>query len=369
MNLITRFKSGLMLAAASAGMFVSVQVAQAAGTITIEQKSIMPILGEWSFYKLGNPLYPYSKEEVGTKTITESNRYVIQVKEPGGALTTISLYEEGEDTISVAGDRMTVDLDKDKDYRILISYRYDGMIAVESEPSGAPFVLVSPYDITYSGVTPATFKNLPPKYFKAQYLDIEGCITPKPQERATEREVQFFGRYNCAPVKPVKPEPNIPEETRGGVNLTLSAKQSEVFAGEDAVITLSVRNLSKRTQHDHTVSMEFDPSLMQIVKTLPGYGTVDGDMAIWIIPDLFAGRTWTVEFPVLVKENVPEGTTMALSARVSGPEVDIENSRNVTDTIRVGVAIMPATGGQFALLFLALSSLLALVAVRRMKLQ
>jgi len=369
MNLITRFKTGLMLALTSAGMFASVQVAQAAGTVTIEQKSIIPVMGKWSFFKLGHTTYPYSKDEVKTVPFTDSTSYVVNVEAPSGAATTISLYQTGEDTVSVTGTRLTAELDTANDYRVVISYRYEGAISVESEPSGAPFVLISPYDVSYSGVTPATFQNLPPRYFKAQFRDIEGCITPKPQERPTEKEIRFFGRYDCNYVKPVKKAPKAVEDTRGSVNILMSARQTEVLAGQNAFITVSVRNLSKRTQHDSTVTMQFDPSAMQIIRTLPNGGTVEGDLAIWSIPELFAGRTWTAQFPILVKDNVPSGTQMTLSSRVSGPEVYADTSKNLTSQIRVGVAVMPATGGHFALLFLALTALIAMFAVRRTKLQ
>ena len=369
MNLITRFKTGLVLALSSATIFATVQAAQAAGTVTIEQKSIIPIMGEWSFFKIGHTTYPYNKDEVKTITFTDKASYVIDVEAPNGAYTTINLYQTGEDTISVSDTRMIMELDTINDYRVVITYRYEGAISVESEPSGAPFVLVSPYDVSFSGITPATFQNLPPRYFKAQFRDIEGCITPKPQERSTEKEVQFFGRYDCNPVKNVEPEPVVTEDTRGSVNLSMSARQTEVLAGESAFITVSVRNLSKRTQHDVSVTMQFDPSAMQIVRTLPENGTVEGDLAIWNIPEIFAGRTWTAEFPILIKNNVPVGTQMTLNSRVSGPEVYAETSRNLTSAVTVGVAVMPATGGHFALLFLALTALTAMFAVRRTKLQ
>lgn len=251
--------------------------------------------------------------------------------------------------------------------------RAANLVTVNTDPDGIAFDLIGPANTVYPGVSPGAFKDLPTGEYRVQFGYVEGCATPKPQLRDIfpGANVHFIGRYLCGTLKPPTPEPPVSlEGLPGHVSMWLKAHQTEIMPGGTAVFTLGIRNHSKTTQHDLVASFEFDQMYMNIREELPGNGTVQGDTALWHIPELFAGQTWTVHIPVHVLESLREGTTVRSTGRVAGDEIDRSISLNLSDTATVGSPILPPTGTHVAIsLFLLVSTLLlasATLATRRL---
>ena len=156
----------------------------------------------------------------------------------------------------------------------------------------------------------------------------------------------------------------------GMASLKLSPHQMEVLPGGEVRYTIAVHNLSKTTQRDFTVSFEYDASKMSITETLPYGGVWGGNgVALWNIPVLYAGQTWSVSFPVNLDEAISQGQRLYVSSRVSSPDLVADAADQLSTRVMVGTPVLPATGSRFELFFLLLSTLcaftLALLNVRR----
>lgn len=238
-------------------------------------------------------------------------------------------------------------------------------VTIDSEPRGVPFTLEGLNHTHYrDGVTPVSFDDLPNVQLIVHYGDTEGCVTPKPQTRFNTQllPIHFFGRYDCDPKEPTPaPTPVVPvDEFYGKAAIKLTPHQMEVVPGGSIRYSLSVHNLSKTTQQDLTVSVQFDPSQMNIKDNLPYGGKIDGNgLVVWDVPVLFAGQTWQVSFPVEVLSSVADGQRLYVSSRVSSPDLIADSSDSLSTKVMVGTPIMPPTGMRFDVLFALMVMLLA----------
>ena len=95
---------------------------------------------------------------------------------------------------------------------------------------------------------------------------------------------------------------------------------------------------------------------MRIADILPNKGTLVNDhTAAWEVPAIYAERTWSVSFLAYTLPEVKTGTTANATARVSGALISVANS-TLSDTVTVGIAVLPATGKTLDMLFLLLST-------------
>ena len=158
------------------------------------------------------------------------------------------------------------------------------------------------------------------------------------------------------------------DERAGKVTIGLIANQHEVMPGGAVLYTIEVRNHDKRTQDNVSVSFQFDPTTMKIADVLPRNGTMANDRtAAWEIDAIYANHTWSTSFLVSMLPEVKSGTTTDATVRVSGPQIQIANSV-LSDTLTVGAAVFPPTGGRFDILFLCISMLgAALIAMYTIK--
>lgn len=158
------------------------------------------------------------------------------------------------------------------------------------------------------------------------------------------------------------------EDTTGKVTIAVEPSQQETLPGENITFTIDVRNFDRHTQHDLDVSFLFDHESLSVIETLPQSGTFAREgIALWHIDELFAGQTWSVQFPVHVENTINTGHSTEVITRVSGSEVNIENS-TITDAVTIGAAVLPPTGGRTDLLasiVLMGGTLLLLIAQRR----
>lgn len=355
---------------ALAGMLAAVQVMAASGSITIMQRSTVDTLGKWSLTTpTGSVIMSQAGETQKTIGQVQDGLYLVKVTPPEGAKVTITVYEGGVQKTSMKSTSLQAKLSAGNDYRFDIDYSFESIVRVDSVPSGMPFELVGPpKSPMFRGVTPAVFYEVPPVYYTAQYADADGCIAPKPQKREVQanQEIEFLGIFTCESDKVVMQEPEVIAEVAsthglpGQVTVSLSPHQRETIPGSSITYTLTVTNHDKTTSHNLDASFQFDPTKMRIVEALPKNGTVDGNIAMWSIPRIYAGQSWSVTFPVQVLESVGEGEKIGATARISGEDIVTSVSQIKSDTT-VGTAVLPATGERFDLLFAVFSAVAALV--------
>ena len=349
--------------------------AEAAGTITIEQKSQIEQYGGWRLTTPKGTIVNQKKERVMSVS-AEQGQYLLNVEPPEGAWTTIRFYDGNALLNTTEGTQVSFLFSGNGTLRAEISFVYEGVIIVESVPSGAHFELKGPQGVRQAGTTPATFTNIPPFYFTVSYSPTVGCLQPKPQSRTLRPNstLRFHADYTCADeIKTVTntlpPENGVPASTattpatarmleelsHANVQLFHSINQEETVAGSTVYVTLGVRNVSKSTIRSITLSEQFDAATLSLPEALQGGGIVRGNTAIWEIPQILAGQSFSVMFPVRMSEDVREGTEATLIARVSGDDVHAPQGELLTKRVSAGIVSLPATGGAVERIFILLS--------------
>ena len=360
-----------MLTACAALMCTMQMNSAEAATLTVDQISNSAnTVGVWHLVTPnGHNISNHAKTQSRSTQITEAGQYLLRITPPKGAVTFITMLSATELPKRTTGTELRTHLDPSQDYRIIIRYDYKNTVKVNSNPQNAPFELRGPNrEISYSGVTPASFSDLPPYVYTLHYKPIVGCVEPKPQKRqvSARQNLAFNAQYMCdlPQMQFVEPTARTNDELNGKVSVLLTTNQSETIAGNAVKYTLSVRNHSKRTQHNLSASFQFDPSTMEIRSALPMNGSVYGsNTARWTIPTIYAGQTWKVEFPVHILNSVDEGTKIPASARVSGAEIDPKMTYNLQSNVLVGTAVLPSTGWNTSTIFLIASFMLALLSL------
>ena len=306
----------------------------------------------------------------------EQGQYLLNIEPPEGAQSTIRFYDGDVLLNTTEGTQVSFLFGGNGTLRAEISYVYKGVILVESTPSGASFELKGPQGIRQTGTTPATFTNIPPFYFTVSYSPLPNCLQPKPQSRTLRPNttLRFHADFTCIDeVKTVMntlpPENGVPtssamtpatarmleEQSHANVQLFHSINQEETVAGSTVYVTLGVRNVSKSTIRNITLSEQFDTAILSLPEALQGGGIVRGNTAIWEIPQILAGQSFSVMFPVRMSEDVKEGTEATLTARVSGDDVHAPQGELLTKRVSAGIVPLPATGGAVERIFILLS--------------
>lgn len=372
MNPITR--SFLISAAALGAMFTAVPAF--AASMTIEQRSDVGVYGSWTITPpTGNLIRSNSREQRRTMSNLEEGMYTLRITAPQGATTTIRLLENGTIRESVTGNLLTFSLAAASTVTVQVAYTYQGVITVESIPAGAPFELSAHNGIRYTGVTPATFRELPPAYYSANFGLRRGCTLPRPIKRdlGANEEVVFLAEYRCGSSSSSPSSSSSSalstsssSSVRTSARVVHTIQQSEVLPGGLLRVTVGIVNTGRSTLRNLTLSEQFDASLIAI-ETLPAGALQQGNYIIWTIPSIYAGQRWSEEFVIRISAKAKPGTT-SLTARLAGDALDGTPQDQLASTVTVGVATLPATGGAFDVL-LAFLGLLApapvLMALRR----
>jgi len=151
------------------------------------------------------------------------------------------------------------------------------------------------------------------------------------------------------------------EQSRANVQLFHSINQTETVAGSTVYVTLGVRNVSKTTLNNVILSEQFDLTKLSLPGALPGGGINRGNTAIWEIPQILAGQSFSVQFPVKTSAEMQEGEQVALTARIAGSDVHAPSGELLTKVVRVGIVPLPATGKTIELMFLLLIGALSAI--------
>jgi len=357
-NVWTRY---LSLIGIFCGLIVATQVHAVGGMMTIQQISNTQQLGKWVLTTPENKMYADHRGEYVQKIEpVVGGTYSLSVDAPRKAKTSIEVYRSNKEIIrSVEGTRLAFTVPEGEAVRVVITYRFSGTIVVESEPSGQPFLLQGSNTITYTGETPALFQNVPPLYYSVQYSHKEGCRSPRKQSRMLDpnESLTFYGVYQCEPALTIgdtepEPEPEIEEPRK--LSLSLTANQAEVLPDGTVHYTLTVRNVSRGTLNDLSVSVQFDPEQGNILRVRNG-GSIQGNIVAWDISEIYAGRQWTTQFAMSVNDDLKMGEQIALNTRVSSPGLVEEGVTDKQLTTSVGVVLLPQTGWKVDVLLAALT--------------
>jgi hypothetical protein len=301
--------------------------------------------------------------------------YTLRVTSPQGATTTIRLIENGAIRESVTDELLTFSLAAASTVTVQVAYTYQGMITVESIPTGEHFELSAGNGIRFTGTTPATYRELPPAYYSVNFGLRAGCTLPRPIKRdlGANEQVVFLGEYRCTSSSaPSSSSPSSALSASSSTSLRSSARvvhaiqQNEVLPGGSVRVTIGIVNSGRSTLRNLTLSEQFDASIISI-ETLPTGAVQQGNYLVWTIPSIYAGQRWSEEFVVRVSAKAKPGTT-SLTARIAGDTLDGTPQDQLADTATVGIATLPATGGAFDVLLAFLGLLLpapALLALRR----
>jgi hypothetical protein len=252
-----------------------------------------------------------------------------------------------------------------------------GRIFVDSTPQGVEFTIYDRQGERYTGNTPDMLRMMPPSEYTIIYERNDECISPKPQKRALNEDgvIEFLGVYDCDIPKMQMPDP-VPQENEvrhiRQVRLWHTLHQTEALAGGKVRVTVGVKNITKSTLEDVTVSEQFDPTKILLDIPLPKGGTVRNGLATWNIPQIYAGQSWNVTFIAGINENITAGETVSLTARIGGGNDYLQATPGTSDlsnTVSMGIATIPQAGEGFDVLFILMTLIGAYVfyAIQRRK--
>ncbi|PIR53444.1 hypothetical protein COU76_01355 [Candidatus Peregrinibacteria bacterium CG10_big_fil_rev_8_21_14_0_10_49_10] len=351
----------------------------AAGTITIDQTSQIEEYGSW-LLRTPTGVVESRKNEQSRSVDAQNGTYLLTVQPPDGASTTIRFYDGSTLLNTTEGTQVSFTYNGNGTLRAEISFRYEGIIVVESTPSGASFELRGPQGTRRTGVTPATFTRIPPFYFTVTFTAPLGCQQPKPQSRTLRPNAKlvFHTDFIClGDIKTVQNTPSqengVPqrtvstpseiriaeEQSRPNVQLSLLLNQEETVPGGTVYVTLGVRNVSKTTLHHVILSQQFDADDVILPDVLPEGGTYTDNTAVWQIPNILAGQSFTLHIPVHIQKTVPSGATVNLTARVSGENVHAPLGELLSKKAEIAVVALPTAGTGAGALFLLIGAMFA----------
>ena len=367
-SLVTRVLRNAILVLAAFSIYSPSAMAQ--GTITIDQVNPIEQFAEWRLSTPNGTIVNRNKDQ-SRSVNAEQGLFVLVVTPPEGAVLTMKFYD-GVGTLlqKIEGNNISFIFPGTGTLRAVLEMHYEGVVTVNSDPSGATFELRGPNNVRYTGTTPATFAGFPPLYYTVAWSNIANCPQlPKAQHRTLRpnESVDFFGNYVCddeivaAASSSATSSNSSSEETEpiNNVRLWHTIHQTETVAGSMVRVTIGVRNLSKSTLRNIELTEEFDPTALSL-DDLPQGGTIrKGTTAVWQIPEIFAGQSWSVTLPVRVSERLKEGEKIELTARIAGDDLHTVHGDLLSSSRMVGVVSMPATGMSFDLLFALFSAMAA----------
>jgi len=369
-------RAGLLSVFATLSLFTATQ-AYAAADLTITQKSPVSLFGDWTLNQPSGGQVTVRGGEIKNFPLAEAGTYGLLITPPADVILSVKVIKNGTQILATTQKNISFDLVDGDTVSVTIAYSYSGTIIVDSDPQGATFELLGPDNMRLTGATPTMYTEFPPAQYRVTFMKQPGCAFSSPIQRSlgANETLTFMGKFVCGvatplPVTPT-PEPE-PTPTDSSADRTLriwaAAQQAEVVPGGIARYTITVKNTGTRTVHDLSVSAQFDPSMLNIDPPLPRFGSLNGDVASWQVPELFAGKYWSVTFPATVTKNLKQGDRAGITARVSATDTDTTDESLLMARTDVGVVGLPQTGVRFDLLFLAFSvAVTSLLSVLQLK--
>jgi hypothetical protein len=365
-------KTSFLSVFAALAFLIATEV-RAAGSLTITQTSPIGIFGEYVLYFPSGGQVLIRGDETKTFATAEAGAYILRVTPPTDARFSATVTN-GAGTSTTSNRNVTFTVADGDTTEVTLAYTYNGTIIVMSDPEGASFELLGPNNLRLTGIAPVTFSDLSPGMYRATFQRKSGCNFTPPIERAlsANETLTFTGIYTCGRVLPPvtssssssSSSPSLPTPVERTVRIWAAGHQAEVLRGGTARFAITVKNTGTRTLHDLVISAQFDPTKVQPPFPLPRFGTLDGggNVVIWHVSELYAGKIWSVNLPMIASEDLAQGDRIAITARVSGSDTTTMDENLLVSRAEIGVAGLPQTGMRFDILFLiailALSPLL-----------
>ncbi|MDD4628535.1 MAG: hypothetical protein PHE68_04050 [Candidatus Peribacteraceae bacterium] len=356
-------RAGLLSAFATLSLLTATQ-AYAAADLTITQKSPVGYFGDWTLTQPSGGQVTVQGGEFKNFPITEAGTYGLQISPPADVILSVKVVKNGTQILATTLRNISFDLADGDTASVAITYSYNGTIIVDSDPQGATFELLGPDNMRLTGATPVTYTGFPPAQYRVTFMKQPDCAFSSPIQRplGANETLTFMGKFVCGVATPLpivptpEPEPTPADESADRtLRIWAAAQQAEVVSGGVARYTITVKNTGTRTVHGLSVSAQFDPSVLTVDSPLPRFGSLNGDVASWQIPELFAGKYWSVTFPATVTKNLKQGDRAGITARVSAADTGTTDESLLMARTDVGVVGLPQTGMRFDLLFLVFS--------------
>lgn len=208
------------------------EIPEGVGTITIEQVAIKGVLGSWI---LSLPDHSKQTGTEATTTIadTPSGNYTVYGILPSGMKPTIRIYRNGVQDQFYERQQAPFILNPGENVRIVIHYHLDktGIVSVQSDPEGTVFTLTGPDGLSFAGVTPETYSDLPEGQYKVQYESFaEGCHKPAPKagQLVEDGRVTFDLQFDCAAATKVRARQNSDSTTKR-LMIIVDGEELELF--------------------------------------------------------------------------------------------------------------------------------------------
>ncbi|MBI3331539.1 hypothetical protein HYZ99_01105 [Candidatus Peregrinibacteria bacterium] len=351
------------------------QTSAASGMVTIGQMSRNEVIGTWVL-KLPNgqtveSTDPFVDASFHTIKNAPTGTYTVTFEAPRGAESSVTVTT-GSQKETFAGLAQTFTLTAGEDARVIAEYEFDGVIKVQSDPSGVNFRLTASNGVDLTGTTPARFSNLPPLPYSVYYSAKDGCVTPKPQHRDLDeaRPLIFSVTYACGDVKrPVQPKKEKPEENgretpgdtqrRANVarlDIDTFTTQTEVLPGGTLLMQIRLYNPSNKVLRNLEIVQAYDPSQVSVSGNLPRGGTTRDNTIVWNLNDLQPRERWTVTIELKANDTLAAGTMVDVNTTATSDDLP----RSVGDITSVTVVTgLPQTGGMLDLFVVVLSGALA----------
>lgn len=358
--------------------------------MTIEQTSRTGLVGSWTLTLPNGQKVRSGDALVNAKAHTITNAavgtYTLSFEPPTGALTSISVYTGTQKTSSTTNPTLTFQVRTGEQLRVAAEYRFQGVISIQSNPTGASYRITTPGGAALGGTTPGNYADLPPGLYTAFFLERAGCTLPRPQSRWLEadRRIDFFHTYDCGggPVSSsprsssssssrssrssVRSSSSSSAQTAGRVRLEHSVAQAEVLPGGNANVTIRVRNISTTTLRNLTVAETFDPAVVAFRGSIPSGGQRGTGRITWTIPELAPDAMWTVTLAASVSADADSGDTVLFAATVRSANLDRAAGR----TASVGVVSgLPETGSALDIMIVAAIFLVSAILTKELGLR
>lgn len=367
----TSLSTGLFLTLIALAGFASAPAAQAGNaSVYIEQESANATFGEWSVTFPNGGDYVSSLK---TKILSniDAGTYRFSIRPPANAYVHIALYESGVKRQETDINNITFDVKDGTSYRITVTYTFQGIVKVLSDPEGVAFEMEDINGNVFSGKTPASFANMPAIGYRVTWGLERDCTAEKSQQRPlyAGKTLTFYSKINCgnqrvatsgrtsqplatAQSRQKTSTPSASHTDTPAQRLMQTASMSEVLPGGRVRITLSVRNVTRETLNTVMLTDRFSPEMIEISSPLLDGGILNGNQIEWNIPKIYAGKTWTTSFDVIAKDHLVPGDRIVLLAHATSEENDMNLYPEAwSSVVGIGVAYLPQTGGMYDLLF------------------
>jgi len=324
--------------------------------LIIQQKSTSGRLGTWRLVTPNGEVKGTETDQTTGVYYSGDGTYNLYIQPPSNADTRVQIYEGTQLLSTGNGLHFSFSLNYTEQLRIIITYTFSGRVRVESSPNGAPFVLTGPNNMRITGTTPATFGNMPPSNYIVTFSNMDGCRTPKQIERSLydTSVLTLNGVYVCGATSTSSASSSFASSVSSSSETTSSAMSvhssnivshetsTEVLAGGKTHITIRIDNPLPGSIRNLTITEQFDPSILSEISDISGNGSIHGNLIIWEIPQIAAGKFWEGSYSARVDNR--QGVQTTVTARVSGQYVENFDQDDLSDTAIIGVVVLPQTG-------------------------